>query len=552
MAELFRDYYEHIVRKKSYWLPLLIFSVSAYAFDMLHRTVGIDDLRNVFYYSLDEHGVASGFWSRILVGNLLGFMEFTPLTAKLVALMAHLLSSMVLGAMFYFLNGRKKSVMLYSALASVLVTYPLINEIWDYHIGNAFTTIFNLVIYLLILFQLTWQKERWKAWLIVAFPLGVQLAGGESSAFLYVATVCMVLFYQYVILEKPNVPKFRWITEGLSFAVPLVLAVMIRFALIFLMLRLFGVEQWEPNGDYGVKWGKSSPLLAVLYLAVRYILAGLLYFPIGVFVIAALVFCVVCVVYCFRRRSGLPVLLGLCVICGVFTQFFIQGQYPGYRHASPHGAFVAFVAYLILELSMDLRRQSIQRWVAAGLLFLAWHQSVFMNEIFALNNQRSDNELAIVRQIGFRLEELHTEKPVAFVGNPDVIGDYIYSRVSVDQDTLGGKLFLQIFDTGKHLFHMEDSQHPLFTGTEHFKYVHTNVDSVLVWATGENGMMKELFAYCGYDFEVVSQEETQRMLWDTAKEMGLQTFDILETSDYVIVCLGDLSTYGVESTQVRN
>ena len=69
-----------------------------------------------------------------------------------------------------------------------------------------------------------------------------------------------------------------------------------------------------------------------------------------------------------------------------------------------------------MEFAFSLKR----KWIRAGSvvigLFLAWHQSAYLNQVFALNNQRSDNEIAVVHEIGPRLLRDFEKKEIVFVG----------------------------------------------------------------------------------------------------------------------------------------
>jgi hypothetical protein len=201
-----------------------------------------------------------------------------------------------------------------------------------------------------------------------------------------------------------------------------------------------------------------------------------------------------------------------------------------YRSVQTFNVFVGFVAFLLLQLISQSGVKYGRNIVVACLLFLAFRQAIYLHQIAALNNQRSDNEIAVVHQLGIRLKSEFEDKPVVFVGSY-ALGDNIQRQVSVNDSLWGYGLYDKLFE----IFHESYPD----------KYVGSNVNSVLdwnEWAFGNQDMMKELFSYCGYDIEVMESysSESYQEICEKAVQMNMRPFEIEDMGEYILVCLGQL------------
>lgn len=153
-----------------------------------------------------------------------------------------------------------------------------------------------------------------------------------------------------------------------------------------------------------------------------------------------------------------------------------------------------------------------------------------MNSLLALNHLRSENETAMVRQMGYDLKSEYDDKEVVFVGKYS-LGDYINEEVIVGKSSWNEKLFYMIL--------------PNEYKEKIPKYVHTNVNSLLSWskkAFENQSMMQEYFKYCGFDVQTVETftEEFYQKNIEIAKKSGMKPFEIKDMGDYLIVCIGTL------------
>ncbi len=120
------------------------------------------------------------------------------------------------------------------------------------------------------------------------------------------------------------------------------------------------------------------------------------------------------------------------------------------------------------------------------------------------------------------------------------MGNWINGQVSFDKNTWNGRLLYSILDrlAGGH----DDHEMPI-------KYVDTNVNSVMP----EYLQLQNLFAYCGYDIEVIPDYMSQKFDKDVekiryqanmvAEEKRVGSYQIYDNGDYLIVSLGGNPCY---------
>ena len=278
------------------------------------------------------------------------------------------------------------------------------------------------------------------------------------------------------------------------------------------------------------------------FIIFDYGIMGLVYLPITIFLLSLILF-TVCILFKKRNRMTF-VLLGGAVFVSLFVQSIIQGYDQPYRTSQVFTLFVAFSFYLsIISVSSTIWRS----FLYVVLFGICWHQAVYLNRLLGLNNLRSDNELAVIRQIGFRLVSEFEKKPVIFV-NSYKIGEWIRRQVTVDESTWNGRLFYKVYDNFMMQFDQPfmNYQRSCTQLERPFKFVGTNINSV----TRQCHNLHQLFSYCGYDIEGIPDnllsdplkyEEyqiKQKEATIIAKGKKIGPYQIYDHGDYLIVNLG--------------
>lgn len=584
MHTLIRDYMEKISGKKAFWMPLLFYTFGAYGFSMLNRTVGVDDLATPLYVD-DTIWFQELRWGAVLWKRIFSFGANVPFLDKFLSVCFLMLAGTAFGCLLYAINGRRERVWLYTVAACSFVTFPIISEIWEYTCGGTlivpgdFFCTFTVLLWLVCGLPGTGPgttEERGSAQ-IPARPSGSRrktarpgsrslrtapvqkglvlkaaLAGilltplissAESIAPVYVATVLILLFYRYCVRRTSPDDKTAWFREGIYFAVPLVIAFLLRLVIGYGLMAVMHLK-YKHTGATRIAWPLTGEEIAALFkgVLVQYGVAGLINLPITVFIICAVLFAVRCFVLAARRRSILPVFLGICIGISLFLITLIQGTVMYYRTAITLMVFCAFVFYLHAEdfygwindglLHRRPFRALLGRCCLVLLLFVVWRQAAHLHRYLALNNQRYDNEAAVMQQICYTLStEYDTEKPLIFVGDFSN-GDASYAATHNMGDNWNGRLYRRI-------------RHKI-DGTETWKspaIVQTTVASAIDFYHFEfdGQLMGEFLAYFGYDFDVIALSRKELIPYnEEAQSLGMKPFQIVDRGDYLLICLGRL------------
>lgn len=599
MHSLIKEFSDKIASKKAYWIPLLFYTFGSYGFSMLNRTVGADDLATPLYVD-GTVWLAELRWGAVLWKKLFSFGACVPFLDKFLSVCLLMLAGTAFSCLLYMMNGKKDRVLLYTVAACSFITFPIICEIWEFTCGGTlivpgdFFCTFLLLIWLLTAQQAkgfsygsasiepekggtslsragvsgaakaapakTGKKAKdmkagkTKAAGILSMAQTLLFAGvlltpvissAESIAPVYVCTVLIILYYRYCVRIRPSKQGAgaAWFFEGVRFAIPLIIAFILRLIIGYSIMAVLGLK-YTHTGATRIAWPLSAVQIKDLIkgIVIDYGAAALINLPITVFVFCALLFALRSIFLAVRRRSFLPVFLGICTGLSLFLITLIQGTVMYYRTAITLMVFCAFVFYLHAEDFYMLINKGIlgrrRLPVLVGrcgivlLLFITWRQAAHLHRYLALNNQRYDNEAAVMQQIGYTLSsEYDTSKPLIFVGD-FTNGDAFYNVTHDTASTPAGRLYRRI--------------RKKINGTPTWKspsLVQTTVSSAIDWYHWEfdGQLMGQFLSYFGYDFDVraLSRKELEPYNQE-ALELGMKPFTILDRGDYLLVCVGRL------------
>ena len=571
MRSILKEFNEKIAGRKEYWIPLLFYTFGAYGFSMLNRTVGADDLATPLYVN-DTYWLRELRWGAVLWKKLFSFGACVPFLDKFLSVCLLMLAGTAFSCILFIINGKKDRPLLYTIAACSFITFPIICEIWEFTCGGTlivpgdFFCTFAILLWLLSVQENLQPREgkdkdkgkstiarriksqhvlqsQAKACLIAGILLTPVISSAESIAPVYVSTVLIILFYRYCVGRTAPGQKTAWFFEGVRFAVPLVIAFILRLVIgygIMAVLRL----TYQHTGATRISWPLSPQELMDLFkgVLIDYGVAALINLPITIFIVCTVLFAVRCMVLAVKRRSFLPVFLGICIGLSLFLITIIQGTVMYYRTAITLMVFCAFVFYLTAEdlyrlidsgiLNRNRLPVIIGRCGLVLLLFITWRQTAHLHRFLALNNQRYDNEAAVMQQLGFKLaSDYDTSKPIIFVGNFSN-GDAFYNVTHDTGKTRAGNLYRRI-------------RHKI-DGTELWKspaLVQTTVSSAIDWYHWEfdGELMGQFLAYYGYDYDVkaLSRKDLEPYN-EEALSLEMKPFNIVDRGDYLLVCVGRL------------
>ncbi len=515
-----QKFYKTVLSQKGFYIPVLFFAIVAYSFSIYNRTVGWDDLLKDFYIGSGHAMLSNGRWGMVVWAYIMGITSFDPFIDRFIALVLIIAAGILLSYILYTID-KSRNIFAYSILVSTFITFPLINEIWEYTGAN-----FNVAAGLcLVSMACLVLRSKWtilKKIIVAALLLVLPISSYESTIFYYVTLVCIIIFYRNV-LDLSRYSFRLWIYDLVFFFIPVLIAFAVRLFVTYVIRGVMGID-YIYAGATNIYWFTSNfgdTLKATIFSNVfYYVLNALVYLPITIFSIAFALF----FIYLIVKKQMKLVLLGVAVIVSVFLLAIVQGGAMPYRTAQTVTIFVSFVVYLFV--THNYSRAKVKLFVYILAIGLCWYQAVFLNRILCLNNLRSDNEVSVIHQIGTRLTSEFEKKPVVFV-SPYKISRWISRQITVDESTWNGRLFCKLCEGTSIIMP--------------YKFVGTNINC----ATEEYHQIQELFSYYGYDINVIMNPFTNRQEHEKAvkiaERLELKPYQIYDVGDYLIVNLGGVS-----------
>ena len=520
-----------ILKSPIYWLGICFISLLSYLFDMVNRTIGIDDLARPFYLEKEGVAISDNRWGMTLIGNLLSSREFTPFIDKFLSVTFLIISAVFFSKIlfFYLKNTKTKYLILMITLFScIYISYPLVNEIWNFNATNLCVHV-NALIISFCLLRLHRETKLFSTEVIISsLLLSVAVSSYESSAFFYVTAVCAILLLDNLFFQKKN-----WFTNGIRYAIPLIIAIVLKFAVSFCLNHILDVSKVQLAGS-GINWrlGENIPgqIKNILHITfIDYFMKGLIYLPITIFLISSVSLLLAVITQSIKQKNFRVLFLFLMLFLSLFLQTIIQGYSMPYRCAQMFPFFCAFsITISLYFLSMsDKPTLFLIAFIFSG--FICFRQAVFLNKTFSLNNQRSENEAAIAYIIGSKIKEIDSQKPVYITGGVS-LGAYIDRQKRPDSSTIGGYVFRKI---------------AIHFGWDYDNIVlyDSNINSVINWNTRAfliPHRMSTYFSYYGIDANIqeYANWHEHNIYAKEAYDYGLKPFDVRDLGDHILVFLG--------------
>ena len=527
------NFLKDVLRKPIYWICVVFITMMSYAFDLSNRTVGIDDLSRRMWVGEGNEMLAGTRWGKTLLIRFLSDCEYVPFIDKFLSICFLIISAVLFLKIFYnFFKDSKHLLSLCILFSCLYLSYPLINEIWNYNDSNVvFTGNAVIVSFVLLLLNKTNNLKNRNIFLS-SILLSIAISSYESSAFLYVTSVLSILLLEYIQENRE-----KWFSRGLFYSIPLIVAFLLRYIIGFSIIKIVNLS-YHLNGGTGIDWHFGNAFIKqcinlIQNTFIGYFLKGLIYLPIGIFVISVFISFLSVFILSIKRKSFLILFLYILIFFSLFFQSIIQGSVMPYRTAQTLQLFCPLAFTMTIYAISKLNKKTIISIAFIVSFYLCYRQSVFLNKSLALNNQRSDNEAAIIRDLGIKLSQFDNSKTVYIVGGSTNLGEFINRQNRPDASTFGGYLYRKIvihFDLYDNLF-------------KNIEIYQTNVNSVIDWikiAFHNQKIFGDLFSYYGFDINsdnYITWSIHNRYVQE-AVENGMKPLDVKDMGDYILVFLG--------------
>lgn len=494
----------------------ILTTVIAYGYAATNISIGIDDVRGQLEIGEGRQVIASGRFSQAILPNLLGYhTEWIENSFAIDVLAVFLLILAAVNCCVLFRKKSKENISM-TALAvfsSLMLTYPLINEIWEYtHINLCICTgIFLSTIAIYIVDE--WMKTKWNIWkvLIIVLLMTFICTSYESVVCVYIFLVFAIIFLA-ILFDPDNWSMKLLIRTGAVYVITLLSGLLGRLVIHKIILALFHIT-YDSNGAVGISWridelGRQLHTLIVSWVDM-YLLKSIIYFPLTEILIFGILYICLLVYFLKCSRKYIIALPGMGILLSLVILSLLQGNVTYYRSCQVFSFFVAFVGMLLCYVAKKYDKSTrIFITVTFGLCLLCVVQSVNLNYWLTLNHLRSEEEQRVIYDIGNDLRKKHDmSKPVVFVGSY-WLSNEITELASIPKEDIRWKIYSYVYSK----LHGEDYR-SIYDNSSR-KLAQTNVKSVISWALGDQKDMQKLFAKQGFSIGVTEDSE----IWNEAFE----------------------------------
>lgn len=460
----------YLCRNKYYLFVLSLTAVFSYGFLITHQTVGIDDTPYALYFEEGLNAII-GRWFLFVLNKVFHISDFSPFVTDLAGVLILMAAAAVWCTLLYSICRDRVPLWGYLFFSCIFLSCPLISEVYTYYLHNGISVGYLCVGVSLCFFrELTGiQGEKRNG---MGETAGGKRRAGRSgnrrriigceagmAVFLWIALGCyesfMIVWLLGLLLvlltERHAGLPCRTAAMLAAGALAAVGALLLRSLMINGSIAVFGLEGMrdgavQRSAAEMLGWILKPGAAAEFAMAVKrfYVMYGVFawaYYPIRIFVAAALVMIAAGIYGAFRRKSGWIALLTLGCFAVCFLLTVVEGKATLYRSAQflpvvcGYGAFLA--VWGVNGLKNVRGRKYAGRILAFVLCVVLWNQCADMNKWFYVDWLKYQDAVNVAERIALELEKNHdTSKPVVFTGtyrvNRNIIQD---AYVSYGTDT---------------------------------------------------------------------------------------------------------------------
>lgn len=503
-----KNYFEEIkyfFENKLYIISTAIMAVLSYGYAAVNTSIGTDDIRGELEIGAGKQVIASGRFSQAIWPYLFGYKtEWIENSFVIDVLAVIILLWASVNCCILFRKIAKELIpdAAYVVFSCLMITYPLIHEIWEYtHINLCVCIgIFLDTVALLIMYKWIKSRAHINDLLVVSFLLMIVCSGYESTVCVYIFLVFAILLLSTLFQHLYSVKQL--LKEGCIYAGVLIFAIFLRLIVhYFIILHLFHVP-YDGNGATGIVWGEDfiSTLWSLIVGWIdSYLLKGIIYFPLTE-ILVSIVIHFGLIIYLWRKNQKINILIsGLGMLFSLVALSLLQGIVTFYRSCQVFAFFIAFTGMLFFNVIYQKRKQA--SYTLAGiLLFICLIQAFYLNRWLTLNHFRSNEEITVIKTIGNDLmREYDLDKPVVILGEYN-LSDYIIEAKSINKNDVRWKIYCHVYSW------MHKKDYSIVYNEKSRILSQTDVNSVITWATSDQIDIFNLFRMQGIDYVFPSDE----------------------------------------------
>lgn len=531
------------LKHKGYMISVILAAVISYGYAAVNTTVSIDDTRGDFYLGSGHVMLSAGRFGMTFFSKLLGdFNEYVyhSFAVDVISVVFFLWAAVNFCILFRRIARKEIGMLPCTVFSCILISYPLMNEIWEYTMANLCVCVEFFCVSVAVLLVYNQIHHKWNRMELTSSALLLMLvcAAYESLVSVYIFLVFAVLALQALYGADKEKSIKEILRQGMIYAGILAGGFILKVIVSRLILVLFHLSKTS-TGQVGIIWGQVS-IAEGLYDLLKsmkfiYITQAIIYMPLTEFILCMLLLSGLTVFLVIRSKNpGLLLPFGGMLV-SPFLLCFLQGTYTPYRACQVFSVFTAFTLLLVLTVLGQGRKKAMRlAFYAAGggCLLLSLHQAVYLNYFLTLNHLRWEEEQRVICSISDELgRNYNMDKPVVFTGCYH-LSDGIMEAASISKDSIRWKIYAREFAD---FYGVDYNEVYEYYGR---KIPSTNVQSVLEWASYADRAYQELFRYCGFycgepdaDMRQEAAEYVEKNEMPGYPREGY----ILDMGDYIIV-----------------
>ncbi len=431
------------VKNKFYMVMLSLIALCSYGFFVTHPTVGIDDTPYNYYF---EEGLIAivGRWCLYLLNKVVDIAEFTPFLPDFAAVLLLMAAAIVWSALFYSVLEDNIPMWGYLVFGGLLISNSLHSEVLTYYlhngmaIGYLFTGI-SLVCLKTGLDRIgeSGLKPDCKKILYLGCAAATMVVAiGCYESFMIVWLVGVLLLLLAERYAGTGCKVFRALCVA---AVVALAAMVLRSLMISAVIDIFDLGHMRDEAELRsvtemFSWVTEENGPAYFYMVVKqtivmYSVFGYAYFPIKIFVYAAVALVLQAIIRGIGKRDFWLPVLTLGTFIASFLLVVLECKATYYRSAQFLPLICAFSGLLVIYhvqlmikgLKDEAKREVVGRHISRllGIVFaiLIFNQCSDMNKWFYVDYLKYEDAKTTMNQIAYELEcNYDIEKPVIFTG----------------------------------------------------------------------------------------------------------------------------------------
>ena len=551
---------KRIINQRIYVICVTITAIMSYGFAVCQPMIGVDDSAIGRYFA-DGIGPIMGRFGYFLLNKICPVAEYTPFITDFIGVLLLALGSALWCLVWEKAMGKKLSVMATTVFSCVMISCPMISEVFTYYLHNGISICYCLSALFILYFMKAVEAKGKARVLCVVTTLGLLWLSNsfmESFSIVFLMGIVMVWVLQCVYKVRKITPK-AVVTEGLIAGALLALSIVLRSVAIEVVTVVFSLQDQigimnRRSILEALDWFKSSQGLAEFVMTIKqyivmYYVNAIAYIPVRIYLIAVVSYGVWAVYRLVRFRQIVPLLGAAAMQIVPLILVFLEGHATFYRNSQYVPIYVAYVAMLFTCLVehwsvaekgffTKIKKKNVLAVWGIVIGILVYNQAYEMTQWFYVDYMKYEDAIRTVNLISYELEKNYdTEKPVVFVGNY-TIPKHIIDKMCVEYDSDTYRMIGSILDI------MDPNLKSCFVIQDSYSLSSEAMYSVLTWGNiafeGWDKETHEFFAIHGHAFNRIMDPKQCREIQARYLELPgwPENGSIFETEEYIVVKFG--------------